>query len=593
MRVFLAIAGVVVLTLVVFAPVRNHDFVAYDDPAFVYEHPIVRQGLTAEGVRWTFNPVNAYSAAGGTLAWLSHMVDVELFGIRPGPHHLVNLGLHALNAALLLLFLWRTTGAPGRSTFVAALFAVHPLHVESVAWVFERKDVLSATFWMLTMLAYAGWVRQGGAARYALVVLALIAGLMTKPVLVTMPFVLLLIDAWPLRRATLATADLARWRSLVFEKIPLLIPVAAAAWFTVVAQQSIGAVSAAEAIPPGLRLENIVVSYSTYLVKTIWPASLAVFYPYPAVIPLWKVAASVILLGSLSLLAWQQRRRRPFVTTGWLWYLGTLVPMIGLIQVGSHARADRFTYLPLIGVFIIVAWAVAEFAATRRLPARIAGAAACVVVLVASVAARAQVSVWRNSETLWTHALAVTDGNFRAYAGMAEVADARGDSARAVNFYKEALRLAPDEAEWHVNLGMLHFKRSEFTDAALSFQRALQLRPDDAETENNLGAVLVRLDRPAEAVAHLQRALSLEPGYAFARRNLGLARANAGDLSTGATDLIEALKLSPNEAQWHFELAAMLGRMNRVGDAVQHLREAVRLDPAHAAARELLAQLAK
>jgi tetratricopeptide (TPR) repeat protein len=591
-KLILAMSAVVALTLVVFWPVRHHEFVAYDDPAFVVEHPVVKQGLTAAGVRWTFNPVNGYSAAGGPLAWVSHMLDVEVFGMRPGPHHLESLALHALNAALLLLVFYRATQQLAPSTCVAALFAVHPLHVESVAWVFERKDVLSTTFWMLTMLQYVGYVRKPGVGRYAGVFLLLTAGLLTKPVLVTMPFVLLLLDVWPLRRVPFAWSERDRWLALCIEKLPLVVPVAAVTYFTIVAQRGIGAI-AVGAIPWTLRAENIVLSYATYLWKAIWPAALAVFYPYPSSIPVWKMLASLVALAALSVVAWRAAKRRPYLTVGWLWYAGTLVPMIGLIQVGSHSMADRFTYVPLIGVFIAVVWSVAEIAASRRIAMPIVVGVACATIFAASVAARGQLLVWQNSETLWSHALAVTNGNFRAYAGMAEVVAARGETGRAIDYYKEALRLAPDAAEWYVNLGLLQSGRGEFADAAASFERALALRTGDAETENNLGSMLYRLDRTADAVSHYQRALALKPDYALARRNLGLAYAASGDLAAASRELLEALRRSPNEGRWHFEAAVILLRNNHVPEGVTHLREAVRLSPENQAARDLLAQIGR
>ncbi|HXT70470.1 MAG TPA: tetratricopeptide repeat protein [Vicinamibacterales bacterium] len=591
MRIAAAIVAVVLLTLGVFAPVRDFEFVSYDDPAFVSEHPIVLKGLAASAVGWLINPVNGYSTAGGPVTFLSHMLDVELFGMRPGPQHLVNLGLHTLNAVLLLLVLWRMTGAFGRSTVVAALFAVHPLHVESVAWITERKDVLSGLFWMLTMHAYVSYARKPGVARYSAVFALLTLGLLSKATLVTLPIVLLLLDAWPLRSASFTVSDLPRWRWLVVEKLPLLVPVVATIYFILSAQTAIGAVSAADAISWTLRLQSIVVSYATYLFKTIWPAGLAVFYPFPHMVPAWKLAASGGALFGLSFIAWRFARTRPFVTIGWLWFLVTLTPMIGIVQVGSHSMADRFTYVPLIGVFIATVWGLAEVAVVKRRLEPLVAASLWAVVVVLGAPARAQVEVWRNSETLWSHALGVTPDNFRAYAGLAEVVAARGDTARAIGYYKEAVRLAPDAADYHVNLGLLQSQGGQQADAIASFRHALAVRPDDAETENNLGATLALVGQSGEAVSHYLRALELRPAYALARRNLGLAYANAGNLEGGARELLDALKLSPDEGQWHYEAAVVLLRLNRVPEGVAHLRDAVRLAPNHQAARDLLAQV--
>jgi Flp pilus assembly protein TadD len=591
MRTLLAIAGIAVLTLAVFRPVRHYDFVDYDDPWFVVEHPVVSRGLSVASVRWAFDPANAYVGTGGPLTWLSHMLDVKLFGLRPGPHHLVSLALHTLNSVLLLVVLWRMTGLLGRSACVAALFAVHPLHVESVAWIAERKDVLSMVFLMLTTLAYVRYVQQSGLARYAWVFFLFSLGLLAKPVVATLPFVLLLLDAWPLARAPLSWPDRHRWRPIVAEKLPLFALAVVVMMLTVGTQQEIGAISAASTVPWMLRLENAIVSYATYLLKAAWPAGLAVFYPYPATIPAWKTLLSLIVVATFSVVAWREARSRPYITVGWLWFVGTLIPMIGLVQVGSHAMADRFTYIPLIGVFIAIVWAAADAMASQRWPRLAVAGLACVVVGAAAIAARGQVSTWQNSETLWTQASVSTDGNFRAHAGLAEVAAARGDTARAIGHYKDAVRLAPDAAEWHVNVALLLSAEGQHADAAASFRRALALRPNDAESHNNLGAMLVRLSQMGEAVAHYRRALDLRPEYALARRNLGLAHAASGDLAGGVRECLEALRLSPNEAQWQYEVAVMLMRLDRTSEAVGHLREAVRLSPGHQAAADLLSQL--
>jgi hypothetical protein len=323
------------------------------------------------------------------------MIDVELLGTAPGPQHLVNLFFHAINGVLLLIVLWRMTGALGRSTAVALLFSIHPLHVESVAWVTERKDVLSTMFLMLTMLAYVGYVRKPGTLRYASVFVLLTLGLFSKATLVTLPFVLLLLDAWPLRRAPLSWAGRGRWWPLVREKLPLLVPVMATIYFILAAQVEIGAVSQASAIPWALRLQSIAVSYATYLGKMVWPAGLAAFYPFPHVIPIWTLAASIATLAAISFVAWRSRRTHPYVAVGWLWFLGTLVPMIGVIQVGSHSMADRFTYVPLIGVFIAIVWGVADLSVTWRWPAAVPATITGVAVIAASVTARTQVQLPR------------------------------------------------------------------------------------------------------------------------------------------------------------------------------------------------------
>jgi len=582
-----------VVIVFVFAPVRHHGFVAYDDLDFLVNDPHVSGGVTAAGLQWAFAPSTAYAFTGGPLTWLSHMVDFQFFGAAPGPHHIVNVVLHALNTVLLFLLLWRMTGGVGKSAVVAALFAAHPLHVESVAWISERKDVLSTTFWLLTTIAYVGYTRRVGLMRYALVFVLLTLGLMAKPVLATLPFTLLLLDAWPLARAPLVWADRRRWIPLVLEKLPLLVPAAGAMWLTVAAQQQLGAVSSAIALPWSLRLENAVVSYATYLWKMLWPVDLAVFYPYPPDRPVWTGGVSVAVLVALSIVAWRAARTRPYITVGWLWYVATLIPMIGLVQVGSHAMADRYTYVPLIGLFIAVVWGVAEIAASGRLARRLATGLACAAIVASAVTARAQVHTWRDSEALWRQALTVTTGNFRGHAGMAEVLASRGETDAAIAQYKEALRLAPDAAEWHVNLGLLLAGKGEVVDAAFAFRRAVALKPDDAESHNNLGAMLARQGRTQEAVAHYRRSLDLNPAYALARRNLGLAFASEGAVTAGLRECLEALRLSPAEGQWHYEVAVMLLSVERTAEAIGHLQDAVKFSPQHQAAREMLTKLGR
>ena len=593
LKLLLAVAVVVLLPIAVFWPVGSYDFVAYDDPAFVTEHPVVKEGLTTAGVRWVLDPINGYSAAGGPLTFLSHMLDVDLFGMHAGPHHLMNLAMHVLNGALLLLLLWRTTGALGRSACVAALFAVHPLHVESVAWISERKDVLSTLFLLLTMHAYVSYARRPRPLLYAGALMLFALGLMAKTVLVTLPLVLLLFDLWPLRRVALERDS--RWRAALIEKIPFVLLALVAMVLIVQAQQAIGALSPTRAIPWTLRLENVLLSYATYIVKMVWPVSLAVFYPYPHVIPAWKTVLSTVLFVGLTAVAWRCRRAQPAVTIGWMWYVVTLVPMIGVIQVGSHAMADRFTYVPLTGLFIAMVWACADALAPPWPPSpsvrSVFPLVAVAAVMACAATARAQVTVWRNSETLWTHALAVTPGNFRAHAGLAAVAAARGDSTLAIAHYRQALGGAPDAAEWHVNLGLVHSDRGEHAEAAASFARALAIRAADPETEHNLAATLVHQRRVDEAITHYQRALNLRPEYALARRNLALAYLMRQDLAAAEREMVEALRLSPGQAQWHYDLAVILLRSNRPGEGASHLRDALRLAPDHTHARLLLAQL--
>lgn len=590
-RLFFLSFALVGLIAAIYAPVRNYEFVSFDDYAFVVDNPHVTAGFTADSLRWAL--ADAYDAAGGPLTWLSHMLDVELFGTSPGGHHLQSVLLHAANTVLLLLALWQMTGSVWRSAFMAALFGVHPMHVESVAWVSERKDVLAGMFWLLAMWAYVRYVRQPRAVRYVLVAVLLTLGLLAKPMVATLPLILLLLDAWPLERATISWAGRARWRTLAIEKMPLVgIAVSFLIW-TFFAQRGIGAVVSLEALSFPARVANALTSFVVYVDKLIWPSGLAVFYPFPRAASIWWPLAGAGFLIAACMLAWRCASRRPQLLVGWLWYVITLMPVIGLVQVGSHAMADRFTYLPSIGLFLIVAWEGPRVLSMIVRWRHAATAAGLVLVVAFAVVARRQVGYWQTSETLWGRALAVTTGNYRAHAGLAEVRAGQNRIDEAIAHYSEALRLAPDEADWHVNLGLLLVRNGDIARAADSFNRAVRLRPRDAESQNNLGAMLARLNRTSEAVAAYTRALEIRPQYALARRNLGLALAAQGDVPAGIAACLEAIRQSPNEAAWHYEVAVMLLNQRRVAEAVVHLNETLRLDASHEDARRTLATLPK
>jgi len=444
------------LVLAIYAPVRHFDFVQLDDPAYITENPHVLRGLTLDGVRWAFT--TGHAANWHPLTWLSHMLDAELFGVAPGPHHLTSVLLHALNTLLLFGALLRMTGAVWRSAVVAALFGVHPLRVESVAWVAERKDVLSALFWLLTLRAYAGFAAPAEPAaprrgrRYALALALFALGLMAKPMLVTLPFTLLLLDWWPLGRLGRTGA----W-PLVREKIPFVALAAASSAVTLIVQERGGAVSAVSSEPFALRLENAVVSLVAYLRDMLWPAGLTVIYPFPESVPAWQAAGACLVLGGISLAAWRLARSHPYVPVGWLWYLGTLLPVAGLVRVGLQARADRYTYVPLIGIFIAVVWGGAELAARagarfpRRpaLPAAAPALLAAASILALAAAARHQVGYWKDNVTLWTRATVLTlrVDEFEAHMSLGAALAAQGRSGEALRHFAEAVRLRPDSAE--------------------------------------------------------------------------------------------------------------------------------------------------
>jgi len=502
----------------------SRNFIAYDDDIYVSENPRVRQGLTAETALWAFTSTT--NANWHPLTWLSHLADVSLFGLDARGHHLTSVLIHALNTVLLFLALARLTGRAPPAALVAALFGVHPLHVESVAWVAERKEVLAALFFMLLLLAYERYARRGGAGRYLLAALLLALGLMAKPMLVTAPFVLLLLDFWPLGRiprpAPGAGGSVSRAAGRLFlEKLPLLALSGASAAITVAAQRGGGAIQDTISFSPAVRVANALLSWSAYLVKTAWPSPLAMYYPHPLNLPpAWKLAGAFGLLALLSAVALRGVRRRPWLITGWCWYLGMLVPVIGLVQIGAQAMADRYTYLPLCGVFIMAAWSVPGSGSPRRLPRGAAAAAASLAVAALAIAAAVQAGRWKDSETLFTHTLAVTRDNWMIQNNLATAYFQSGRYEEAADHAREALRIRPDLAEAGNNLGISLAVLGRHEEAAAAFREAIRARPGLPEAWYNLGLVLADLGRREEAADSFRRALRLRPDYAAARLEL-------------------------------------------------------------------------
>ncbi len=512
-------AGLVALVAVSFGPVAHHGFVNLDDEAYIVDNPYVEHGLTPAGIGWALT--SFYEGNWHPLTWMSHMLDVSLFGMAPGPHHLVSVILHALSAAILFLALFSMSGDRWPSTFTAALFAVHPLRVESVAWAAERKDVLGGFFWMLTLLSYAAYAKRPSAVRYALVVLSLALGLMSKPMLVTLPFVLILVDLWPIGRFV-------PWRvgrREVLEKLPLLGLSAVSSAITLTAQTRAGVVVPTDALPLGSRLAGAAVTYLAYLRKAIWPVDLAVFYPVsPASLTGLEPALCAIALVAVSFLAIRFARRRPHLTVGWFWYLGTLVPVIGLVQVGAQAMADRYTYVPLVGIILIVAWGARDLAARWPIGKAVLVALACAAVLACVVMTRHQVSSWRDSRALFEHALQVSPDNFVAHNGLGIVSVGDGDLARAAAHFESALRAKPDYAFALNNLGGVLARQGKLADAATRFREALRIQPTYVDARFNLGLVLESQGDRTRAAAEYEEVLRIESGSLSARTALERVR---------------------------------------------------------------------
>jgi tetratricopeptide (TPR) repeat protein len=574
-------AVLLALTLFVFLPVRHHEFLNFDDPDYVTANAVVRGGLTMKGIAWALTS----DAAGNwfPLTWISHMTDVSLFGVDPSAHHLVNVAWHSLSVLLLFSLCVRLTGAVTKSAVVAALFAVHPLHIESVAWIAERKDVLSAACWFLTMHAYVSYARSPDWRRY-LATLALFAvGLMSKPMLVTLPVVLLLIDYWPLRRMDGAKRSV---RGLILEKLPFFALALASSVVTFVVQQRGGAVQSLDLVPANLRLANAAVTYVEYLVKTLWPVHLAVFYPYPETIPATQVVGALIVLGGVSAAAIRFRARVPYLLTGWLWYLVTLVPVIGIVQVGLQSMADRYTYLPLVGVFVLAVWGIDDLVARRR-----AGAAALAVAAVAAAViwSVAQLRTWRDDVSLWTQAVEVTSRNAVAHNNLGQAWSTRGDDRRATAEYVEAIAINPNYPLAHTNLGISRGRQGRVDEAITEFQTALRLRPGDADTHLNLALAYEDRHRLQDALIEALEAVRLAPENPAAHRALASVFDGREQAREAIAEYLEALRLQPNDAAAHNNVAAILAEQHRFDEAIAHYAEAVRLDPRFVDARANLA----
>ena len=505
----------VVIALVTFAvywPVHKYDFVIFDDGLYVTQNPHVQAGLTAASIRWAFT--HQYASFWHPLTMLSHMLDCELFGLNPEGHHLTNLVLHTANTLLLFWVLKSMTGALWRSAFVAALFALHPLHVESVAWVAERKDVLSSLFWLLTTAAYLRYVRNGGAKWYSVTLLLFALGLMAKPMLITLPFVLLLLDYWPLNRLT---------RYTIYEKLPFFGLSAASSIITFFAQRSAGAVASVALLPLSVRITNAFVSYLRYIEKTIWPADLAVFYPYSGKLSFWFALTSVLVLSVVTNLVIRLAPKHRYLPVGWFWYLGTLVPVIGLVKVGSFAMADRYTYLPLIGIFIIVAWGVSELSDRLKYQKLILGFAAGIVLAALLVCTRIQMGYWHNSITLFEHTLAVTADNNVTHSNLGIALLQNGRLDEAIDHFQQALRLklGPDSVDVvYCYLGLALARQNKFGEAIDQYQQALKIKPDSATVHNNLGVALQAIGNLDEAIVHYRLALKDMPDSVETNNNL-------------------------------------------------------------------------
>ena len=598
----------------VYGQTLQHDFVNYDDTDYVYENRYVFTGLTPENVSWALTAVHA--SIWQPLVWLSFMIDYELHGLKAGWFHMTNVLLHIASTLLLLFVLRRMGGGLWRSLFVAALFALHPLHVESVAWVTERKDVLSALFWMLTMWGYLRYVERPGTARYLTTIFFFVLGLMAKPMLMTLPAVLLLLDWWPLGRVDIAAlrpaaggkkekpevkktsckaqsekacalAGTLSPARILLEKFPFIVLSLLSCSIAFFAVHQTDAIVSMQNIPLGSRIANALVSYVLYLWKMLWPACLynPYLYSYSGTMqPWWKTTVACIVLAGLTFAAVKTARKRSYFLFGWLWYLGTLIPVIGFVQVGAQTMADRFTYIPLIGIFIIIAWGAAELSSGWCYRRAVMGSAAGVILSGLLVCAYVQTGYWKDSISLWTHTLACASGNYLAHYNLGHALAGQGKLTDAIEHYESALQLNPDYAEPHNNLGLALAGQGKLAEAIEHYERALQLSPNYAEPHNNLGLALARQGKLAEAIEHYERALHLNPNYAETHNNLGVALVDQGKLPDAIEHHERALQLNPDDATTHDSLGVALARQGMLPEAIEHFERALQLSPDYAKA---------
>ncbi len=607
----------VIAILAVYWQVGNHKFVNYDDKDYITENQYVQAGLTLKSIAWAFTSTDVGNWH--PLTWLSHMLDCQIYGLNPGGHHFTSVFFHILNSILLFLIFKRMTGAFWESAFVAAFFALHPLHVESVAWAAERKDVLSTFFWMLTMGAYILYVENPGIKKHLLTVLLFALGLMAKPMLITLPFVLLLLDYWPLGRFEIKNLDttqgseenllkntkskkrksrkrLARnvaqakkttgfnyqWSlalPLVWEKIPLFVLAAVSSIVTFFVQQSGGAVSSLDVLPLFIRISNALVSYISYIVKMILPYNLAVLYPHPKDFSMWQVAGACLLLAFISFMAVKTFKRRPYFLVGWLWYLGTLVLVIGLVQVGAQSMADRYTYIPLTGIFIIIAWGVSDLIAGWRYKKEGLAAVSGIIISTLMVITWFQLRHWTNGITLFSHAINVTENNSIAHNNLGNALKNQGKISEAIKHYTEALRIKPRRAKVHSNLGNALADQGKTSEAIRHYYEALRIKPNYVLAHNNLGNVFASQSKLSEAIKHYIEALRIKPDFAKAHNNLGNALAGQNRISEAIKHYIEALRIEPDNAETQSNLKKVSALLKEIDEAVKRLQELLEVNP--------------
>jgi tetratricopeptide (TPR) repeat protein len=584
----------VLVTFAIYSQVKDHEFIGFDDPMYVTENLNVQAGLTSESISWAFTTFAMGSWS--PLTWFSHMLDYQLYGLHAKGHHLTSLFFHIANSLLLFLVLFRMTGTIWQSAFVAAIFAFHPLNVESVAWVAERKNVLSTLFWLMTMWAYIHYVQKPSIKRYSLVIAFFILGLMSKAMLVTLPFVLLLLDFWPLRRLKFSKergrnevfkkniVKKSEVSKLVFEKTPLFLLTIGLCIITFIAQKRTGAMNDAENYTFSTRVTNAMVSYLEYLEKMVWPRGLSILYPHPGnTLAEWKGILCGIALVGISIISIRLIRKAPYFLIGWLWYLGTLVPVIGIVQVGRQAMADRYAYIPLIGIFIIVAWGVPELLSKWRFKKKVLSVSAGIIIFALLKITWEQVGHWKNSITIFKHAIKVTDikypSFYDAYNNLGSALLIEQKIEEAISNYKIAIKINPDSAEPHYNLGVALVAEGENEEAISHYKISVKINPDFAEAYNNLGTVLFAKGKNEEAISHYNIAIKTKPDFAEAYNNLGSALLREKKNKEAISNYKIAIKINPDSAEPHYNLGVALVAEGGNEEAISHYKIAIKINP--------------
>ena len=612
----------VIVTLAAYWQVLNNDFIIYDDDKYVTENIHVNRGVTFDGLTWAFT--SSHSSNWHPLTWISHMIDCQLYGLNPRGHHLTSLLFHVANTLLLLLILVRMTGSLWQSSFVAALFALHPLHVESVAWVAERKDVLSTFFMILALWAYIFYVKEGNIRRYLLVVLFFVLGLMSKPILVTLPFILLLLDFWPLGRLchihetrkvvtgqqTNEKTDIFR---LVLEKVPFFALAVGSSIVTFIVQERGGAVKLLEMYSLQTRIINAFVVYIEYVVNMIWPVKLVLLYPHPGnSLPLWKGVVAGLALALITILVIRKARKIPYLAAGWLWYVVTLIPVIGIVQVGSQAMADRYTYITLIGLFVIIAWGAKDLLSKWRYRKICLGTLAAIIIPVLVVLTWKRVQYWENSITLFKHTLKHTSNNYNIHNNLGIALKEQGRTEEAIKHYlqalrsnpdyalahynlsnayaeqgkakkvleacKQAIRIEPDYADAHYNLGVAYGGSGKYKEAIEAFKQVIRIDPDYLQAHYNLGGVYAGLGKYRDAIEAFQQVIRIDPDYALVRNNLGIAYGALGKYKEATEAFQQAIRIDPDDADAYLSLGIAYLSLNDRGSALEQYKILKSLD---------------